>query len=157
MLQQRQIEIAVGLLICTGFFAFMVLAFKVSGLSQATGGGTYEVVARFDNIGDLKVRAPVTLAGVKVGEVASVSLDQDALSAKVILRIRTKHDHIPSHASAKILTQGILGSNYIGLSAGFAPEEDKPSYLHQGSEIEDTQSALILENLISQFLFNSKK
>lgn len=161
----RHIEIAVGAFMLAGFLAFIILAFKVSGLTSYAGSKTFEISASFDNVGDLKVRAPVTLAGVKIGEVTGIILDPESLSAKVGMRIVAGHNQIPLTSSARILTQGILGSNYIGLTPGFDDDEDeqgedkvkKPKYLHDGSEISDTTSAIILENLIGQLMFNINK
>lgn len=161
----RHIEIAVGAFMIAGFLAFIILAFKVSGLTTYSGDASFRISAAFDNVGDLKVRAPVTLAGVKIGEVTAIKLDPKSLSARVDMRIISANNQIPMSSSARILTQGILGSNYVGLTPGFDDDMDeageekvkKPKYLHEGSEISDTTSAIILENLIGQLMFNINK
>lgn len=161
----RYIEIAVGAFMLAGLMAFIVLTFKVSGLSHMIIMKTYAVTADFENIGDLKIRAPVTLAGVRIGEVEKITLDSKSLLAHVKIQLEAQHNEIPENTSARILTQGILGSSYIGLTPGLGEEaedgvnakKDKPRYLRHGSVIADTQPALILENLIGQFIFNTKK
>lgn len=145
------LEIIVGLFMIAGIVALAVLAFKVSGLSQYTSQDYYELTAYFDNIGDLKVRAPVTIAGVKVGEVAAVNLDPQTFRARVLLRIDKGQNNLPVDTTVNIYTQGLLGANYISLVPGFA---DEP--LKDGGNLVNTHSALILENLIGQFLFNLK-
>lgn len=134
------------------FLAFLVLAFKISGLSTYSGRNGYYVTAAFDNVGGLKVRAPVTIAGVRVGEVTGVNLNDTDFKAVVTMRLNAKQDKIPEDSSARILTQGLLGSNYISLTPGFDSQ-----FLHAGSQITETQPALILENLIGQLVFNLNK
>jgi len=112
----------------------------------------YSVNARFDNIGDLKVRAPVKFAGVRVGNVSSIYLEPETFKAVVNIRIFSEKTHIPKDSIASILTEGLLGSNYISLTPGFS---DK--YLNNNGSIEETHSALILEDLVGQLLFNINK
>ena len=131
-----------------GLLAFLALALKVSGLGQYNIGEVYRITATFENVGDLKVRAPVTIAGVHVGEVKRILLDKQTFRAKVTLRIAKTENNLPRDTSAAILTAGLLGANYISLTPGF---ED--AVLKEGDEITDTHQALILENLIGQFLF----
>lgn len=145
-------EIAVGIFMMLGALAFIILALKVSGLT-AVKKSSYLVNAEFDNIGDLKVRAPLTIAGVRIGEVKEIKLDAVNFKARVTLMINASQDHIPADSSASILTEGLLGSNYVSLAPGFS----EGVFLHQGSLIEDTHPALILENLISQLVFNMNK
>lgn len=148
----RTLESVVGLFMIAGVLAFAILALKVSGLSTEFSGKGYEVSALFDNVGDLKVRAPVTIGGVKVGQVVGIALDPASFRARVTLKIDANQNHIPADSSASIFTQGLLGSNYISISPGF----DETMLANQG-EIEMTHSALILENLIGQFLFSMNK
>ena len=161
MKRMQNIELYVGAFMLAGLFALFVLAFKVSGYKQTWHSGSYDVTANFDNVGDLKVRAPVTLAGVQIGEVAHIDLDKATLMAKVDMTIYGEHKKIPVDSSARILTQGILGANYIGITPGYGEavgEEDKgKQYLHDGSVVSNTTSAIILENLIGELVFNLKK
>lgn len=159
MKQQKPVEILVGLLMLLGALAFLFLALKVSGLSDITPRDCYYVTADFDNIGGLKARAPVTIAGVKVGEVKEIKLDPVTLRARTVMCMDSKQNRIPlDQTSARILTEGLLGSNYISIEpgAGDEPENKNEAFLHSGSHIQLTNSAIILENLISQFLFSLK-
>ncbi len=138
-----------GLFILAGAIALLFLALQSANLSSFSTSKTYEVRAYFDNIGGLKVRSPVKSAGVTVGRVKSVGYDNVKYEAKVVLAIDSQYE-FPTDTSAKILTSGLLGEQYIGLSPG-ADEE----ILQDGSQILITQSAVVLENLISQFLFKT--
>ena len=122
------------------------LALKVGNWSPATTHD-YEVIVNFDNIGGLTVKAPVTLAGVTIGRVASIGIDADDYSARITLQIDQAHDNLPTDTSAAILTSGLLGAQYVGLDPG--AEE---TYLEDGDRIEITQSAVVLEHLIGQIL-----
>ena len=146
----RSIDIAVGLFVALGLAALMLLALKVSGLARFGEPPGYQVAARFQNIGGLKVRSPVTLAGVRVGQVAAIRYDSETFEAVVDLRLESRFDRVPEDSSAKILTSGLLGEQYVGLEPGGAPD-----YLEDGDEIQLTQSALVLENVIGQFLFKA--
>lgn len=150
-MQKRLIEMAVGLFILAGMGAFLVLAFKVSGLSQGSQRDGYRVVAEFDNIGGLRPRAPVRIAGVKVGQIERIELQNQRFKAKVTMRLDKQENKLPLDTSASILTEGLLGANYISLTPGY--EED---VLKEGSVIATTHPALILENLIGQLLFSLK-
>lgn len=143
----KWVETAVGLFILGGVAALGFLAFKVSDTGNAGGAG-YVVTARFDNIGGLNVKAPVTLAGVRVGRVTAIDVDRDLFSAVVSMRIDAAYDNLPLDTSASILTAGLLGAQYVGLQPGGDLE-----FLADGDEIELTQSAVILENLIGRLLF----
>lgn len=148
-------DVAVGLFMLFGLLAFLFLVFQVSGLSRFAPQKMYEVTADFMNIGGLKVRAPVTVAGVKVGEVTQIVLEPGRLNAKVTMRL-DKNKPIPfDDVSARILTEGLLGSNYISIVPGFEDDPNHP-FLRAGDVIENTQEAVILENLIGQLLFNVK-
>lgn len=148
----RLVETTVGLFILGAIAAFLILAFKVSGFSIQHDEDSYRVTTEFDNIGSLKNRSPVTVAGVKVGQVKSIHLDSRTFKAIVTMAITKKENHIPSDSQASIVTAGLLGANYIELSPGFAEET-----LHEGSHIVDTQPALQLETMIGQLLFNINK
>lgn len=155
--QSRYLHISVGVLMLLGAAAFLFLAIAVSGLSSFTRAEHYPVFAEFSDIGGLKVRAPVTVAGVKVGEVSQIELVPGSLTAKVTLSLR-KDKPIPyEDVSARILTEGLLGSNYISIIPGFDSAEGQHQFLRAGDVIAKTQEAIILENLVGQLLFNIKK
>jgi phospholipid/cholesterol/gamma-HCH transport system substrate-binding protein len=146
---RKGIETLVGLFVLIGIGALVFLALKAANLGSFKGGETYEVSARFDNIGGLKARAPVRSAGVNVGRVTSITLDPKRFQGVVTMEIRTPFV-FPKDSTAKILTAGLLGDQYIGLEPG--PSEEN---LAPGQLITQTQSAVVLENLIGQFLANS--
>ncbi|NDH09047.1 MAG: outer membrane lipid asymmetry maintenance protein MlaD [Gammaproteobacteria bacterium] len=159
MPKQRQewIYISVGLFMALSFMALLFLIFQVSGIRYLSKPKTYTVYANFNDIGSLRVHAPVTVSGVKVGEVAQIKLDSQSLNARVAL-VLEKSKAIPfDDVSARILTEGLLGANYISIIPGFDAPESKHSFLQAGDEIAKTQDAMILENLIGQLLFNAKK
>lgn len=146
----RMVEIWVGLFILGGFAALFILAMRVSNLAVwDSEGSTYEVYASFENIGGLKVRSPVAIAGVRIGRVAAIDYDSQTYEAVVTLRIDAKYSQLPLDTSASILTAGLLGEQYVGLGPGGDSEN-----LKNGSHIRVTQSAVVLEQLISQLLFN---
>jgi len=148
-MNNRMVEILVGAFMAAGLVAFFFLAMQVSNLSTSGNGDGYEVTARFDNIGSLKVRSPVTMAGVRVGRVSDIGFDRRTYEAVVTLRIESEYNVIPDDSFAKIFTAGLLGEQYIGLDPGGSEK-----FLQQGSEISLTQSALVLEEIIGQFLFS---
>ena len=143
----RFIETMVGLFVVLGFLAFFMLAMRVSDLSRLTNNDGYEVSAYFENVGGLKVRAPVTVSGVRVGQVTSIVYDADRYEAQVMMRIGIEHDYFPIDTTASIYTAGLLGEQYIALEPG--AEED---VLKTGDTIEITQSALVLEEIIGKFV-----
>ena len=145
----RTIEILVGIFMAAGLVALFFLAMKVSNLSAVSAGDGYRVVAKFDNVGSLKVKAPVTMAGVRVGRVEAIVFDKQAYEAVVTLHIDESYDTIPEDTYANIFTAGLLGEQYIGLDPG--AEE---TFLVDGGQIVHTQSALVLEQMIGQFLFS---
>lgn len=149
MQSNRTIEILVGAFMAVGFVALFFLSMQVSNLSSSGGGAGYEIEARFDNIGSLKVRSPVTLAGVRIGRVGAIGFDPHTYEAVVTMRIESEYDTIPDDTFAKIFTAGLLGEQYIGLDPG-----GSESYLQDGGQISLTQSALVLEEIIGQFLFS---
>ena len=146
---RKAIETTVGLFLLIGVAAMIWLALKVGNWSPVTTHD-YEVTARFNNIGGLTVKAPVTLAGVTIGRVASIGIDADDYSARITLQIDQAHDNLPTDTSAAILTSGLLGAQYVGLDPG--AEE---TYLEDGDRIEITQSAVVLEHLIGQILIRT--
>lgn len=149
MMQSRTVEIWVGLFIAAGMAALFVLAMQVSNLTVVNTDEGYDVTARFENISGLKVRAPVTMAGVRIGRVTEVGFDPRTFEAVVTLHLSSQYNELPADTSASIFTAGLLGEQYIGLEPGGDME-----VLKDGSEIMLTQSALILEQLIGQFLFS---
>ncbi|TNF55070.1 MAG: outer membrane lipid asymmetry maintenance protein MlaD [Burkholderiales bacterium] len=148
-MNKRNLEILVGLFVLLGAAALLFLALKAANLTSfASGGDTYTVQARFDNIGGLKTRAPVRSAGVYVGRVTSVTLDAETYQGLVTMEIN-RGVQFPRDSTAKILTAGLLGDQYIGIEPGGDEQE-----LKAGDTLSRTQSAVVLENLIGQFLFN---
>ncbi len=148
MQQTRSIEVGTGLFVLLGMAALFFLTTQTTGSNTLAGSDTYQVTAQFDNVGSLKNRAPVKMSGVTIGRVKSVRFDPVTLVAEVKIEIESKYDRIPEDSDASILTSGLLGSQYIGLQAGGSELS-----LQDGSEIEFTQSAIIIENLISKYLF----
>ena len=150
---------SVGFFMLFGLLAILVMVMKVSGLTEfRSPDKAYTVRADFSDIGSLKVRAPVTIAGVKIGEVVSIELQPGDLNAKVSMKLRGDKPIPYEDVSARILTQGLLGSNYISIVPGFEnPDNLKHPFLRGGDVIAKTQEAMILENLIGQLLFNIKK
>ncbi len=145
---RKSIETMVGLFVLLGILAIAFLALKAANLASFRAGSTYTVTAKFDNIGGLKVRAPVKSAGVTVGRVTGIALDAKSYQGTVTMELE-EGVQFPDDTSAKILTSGLLGDQYIGLEPGGS---DK--YLKAGAQIKMTQSAVVLENLISQFLYS---
>lgn len=148
-MQMRTIEIIVGAFMLAGILSLAVLAVRVSGFNVGSQTDTYSVYAKFENIGGLVVRSKVTVAGVTVGQVSEITLDDRTFMAVVKMDIASDHNEISTDTTAAILTEGLLGGKYIGLTLG--AEED---VLQDGDEIFDTQSAIVLEELIGQFLLN---
>ncbi len=149
MQSNRTIEVMVGTFILAGLVALFFLAIRVSNFSGELGSDSYPLTARFDNVGGLTERAKVTIAGVRVGRVESIRFDPATFEAVVTLRIDNRYNQIPDDTFAKIYTAGLLGEQYIGLDPGGSPFPLKP-----GEEVVYTQSALVLEDMISQFLFS---
>ena len=147
-MSKKGIETLVGLFVLLGLVALTFIALKAANLASFGSRDSYTLMARFDNIGGLKPRAPVRSAGVTVGRVTSIKLDAKTFQGLVTMEV-DRDVQFPKDSSAKILTSGLLGDQYIGLEAG---GEDKN--LAAGDTIKQTQSAVVLESLISQFLFN---
>lgn len=150
MQQTRSVELGTGLFVLLGLAALFFLTTQTTGSDNFTGSDVYTVTARFDNVGSLKNRAPVAMSGVTIGRVTNVRFDGEMLDAEVTFAIDSRYDQIPDDSDASILTSGLLGSQYIGLQAG-----GSDLFLEEGSEIQFTQSAIVIENLISKYLFNS--
>ncbi len=149
MQQTRAVELGTGLFVFMGILALFFLTTRVTTFDAYAGDEGYELKARFDQIGTLKVRAPVSISGVQIGRVTGIDFDTQKLEAVVTMRIGAKYDQIPNDSDASILTAGILGGQYIGLQPGGAED-----YFADGDEILFTQSAVVLEQLISKYLFN---
>ena len=147
-MQRKSLDFWVGLFVLLGAGALMFLALKAGNMSTISFEKTYPVISRFDNIGGLKPRAPVKSAGVVVGRVGEIRFDDKSFQAMVTLNLEERYK-FPKDSTAKILTSGLLGEQYIGIEAGGDSE-----ILTAGDKITMTQSAVVLENLISQFLFN---
>lgn len=148
MVGNKSLELVVGVFVLVGIIALSWLALKVGNLSGAGFENSYSVTARFDNIGQLKVKAPITIGGVLVGRVSNIQID-DNFYAVTTLDIGSKYNNLPKDTSATILTAGLLGEQYISLEPGGDDES-----LVNGDELTLTQSAFILEKIISQFLYS---
>jgi phospholipid/cholesterol/gamma-HCH transport system substrate-binding protein len=149
MRQTRAIELSTGLFVLLGFAALFFLTTQISNRGVALGKDHgYTLTAKFEDIGGLKVGAPVSMSGVTVGRVHSIGYDTTEYKAVVKLRIDQAYDRIPDDSDAAILTAGLLGGQYVGIGPG-----GSETFLRDGSQIQLTQSAVVLENLISKFLF----
>jgi len=149
MQQTRAVELGTGLFVFMGIIALFFLTTRVSTFDAYSGEEGYELEARFDQVGTLKVRAPVSISGVQIGRVTAIDFDVEKLEAVVTMRIASRYDRIPADSDASILTSGILGGQYIGLQPGGSEE-----YFRDGDEVAFTQSAVVLEQLISKYLFS---
>lgn len=147
MKRQVKFEIGVGILVLITIIGLFFIAMKVSNFTSLQDKPTYQVSALFENIGGLKKRAPVKLSGVVIGRVSQISIDPVTYKARVLMEIDKGYDNLPLDTSAAILTSGLLGDQYVGVTPG--AEE---AYLLAGDQLEFTQSALVLEELIGQFL-----
>ena len=147
-MNRSTIDLWVGVFVVLGFAGLLFLAMKVGNLASFSTDETYQVQARFANIGGLQVRAPIKSAGVVVGRIAGIRFDNESYEAIVLMNLAATYQ-FPRDTTAKILTSGILGEQYVGLEAG-----GDGVMLKHGDRLRLTQSAVVLENLISQFLFN---
>jgi phospholipid/cholesterol/gamma-HCH transport system substrate-binding protein len=153
MPKSRTLSVGTGLFIVLGFAALLFLTTQTTSRGISFGSKPhYDVTAKFDNIGDLKVGSPVSMAGVEIGRVVGIDFDPKDYKAVVTMRISDKYNQIPSDSDASIYTQGLLGGKFVGLTAGGAE-----TYLKNKDRIDFTQSALILENLIGQLVANFAK
>jgi len=148
MMTRKELDLWVGLFAVAGIGAMLFLSLKVANLASFTNADSYQIKAKFDNIGGLKVRAAVKSAGVVVGRVGEIRFDNESFEAVVTLNLDSRYQ-FPKDSSAKILTSGLLGEQYIGLSPG-----GDSANLKSGDSLKLTQSAVVLENLISQFLYS---
>ena len=140
----------VGLFVASGIVGLFFLAMQVSNLSSFSDEDGYTITARFENSGGLKIKSPVSAAGVKIGKVSAISFDPKTYESVVQMRINTKYNTLPDDTTASIFTAGLLGEQYVNLDPGGSDE-----YLKNDGKIEITQSAIILEKAIGQFLFKS--
>jgi len=148
-MQRTAVEFVVGLFVIAGLAALSMLAFQVGNLSGTNLKDAYRVVAYFDNIGGLTVKAPVTMAGVRIGRVSDIRIDRENYRAKVEMSIEKQFDNIPKDTSAAVMTQGLLGAQYVGLEPG-----GDSTFLKNGDRILITQSAVVLEQMLGQLLFS---
>ena len=149
MRQSRAIDVSTGLFVLLGLAAIIFLVTQISNREISLRDDSYRVQARFENIGGLKVGAPVSMSGVRIGRVEAVGFDMDEFKAVVTLRIDGHYDRIPNDSDASIYTAGLLGGQYVGISPGGSDES-----LRDGDRIEFVQDAVVLENLISKYLFS---
>ena len=147
MQQTRTVELGTGLFALLGMGALFFLTTQTTGGEDFSADETFRITARFDNVGSLRPRAPVSMSGVTIGRVTRIDFDPAALDAVVTMDIDARYDQIPGDSDASILTAGLLGSQYVGLQAG-----GSEFYLEEGSEVLLTQSAIVLESLIGKFL-----
>jgi phospholipid/cholesterol/gamma-HCH transport system substrate-binding protein len=151
MQSKPALELGTGLFVLLGFVALFFLTTQLpsSGLKLTSSKKGYHVTAAFDNVGDLKSGSPVTMAGVNIGDVTDIHIDPKSYKAVATLRIDPQYNQIPDDSDASIQTQGLLGGKYIGIGAG-----GSDTFLKEGSRIEFTQSAIVLESLINKFFAN---
>jgi len=154
MRQSRTVELSAGMFVLLGFAALWFLVTQITNREAEVGSGSYQLVAKYENIGSLKVGAPVSMAGVTVGRVDAISFDQTIYKAVVKLRINPEFDRIPDDSDASIMTAGLLGGQYIGVTAG-----GSDVFLQNGGQFTLVQDAFVLEKLINQLAatFLSKK
>jgi len=148
----KSIELTVGIFVGIGLAAFFMLSMQVSNLSNLTSEGTYQIAARFENIGGLKPRSAVKVAGVRIGQVVSIDYDSSSFEAVVTMDINEKYNEFPRDTIASIYTSGLLGDQFVG----FEPGGDD-AVLKNNDEISHTQSAMVLEQIIGQFLFSKSE
>lgn len=148
MRQNRAIDVSTGLFVLLGVAAILFLVTQISNRQFSATGKGYQVVAQFDNVGGLKVGAPVKMAGVTIGRVVAIDYDMSLFKAVVHMGIDARYNEIPDDSDASIYTAGLLGGQYIGVEPGGSED-----YLEDGDQIEFVQNAIVLENLISKYLF----
>ncbi len=149
MRQTRAIEIGTGLFVLLGFAALFFLVTQITSREFGLGDAGYRLTATFDQVGGLKPGAPVSMSGVRIGRVESIAYDFSVYRALVTLRVDATYDKIPDDSDASILTAGLLGGQYLGIGPGASE-----TFFKDGDRIQFTQSAIVLENLISKFLFS---
>ncbi|OOR98137.1 outer membrane lipid asymmetry maintenance protein MlaD [Haemophilus paracuniculus] len=156
MRQSIKYEFWVGLFVLIGLGALVFLGLRVANVQGFSSEKTYTLYATFDNIGGLKVRAPIKVGGVVIGRVSDIQLDPKTYSPKVSMAINQSYDQIPDTSSLSIKTSGLLGEQYIALNVGFSIEGET-AMLKNGDTFVDTNSAMVLEDLVGQFLYGDKK
>lgn len=144
----RSQDVWVGIFVTLGIAALLFLALRASNLVDYSTGDTYRLHASFDNVGGLRARAPVTIGGVRIGRVISIDYDLENFRARVALEIDQRYDQLPEDSTASIRTAGLIGEQFVSVEPGGAPE-----VLQDGDEVELTQSAIVIEQLIGQFLY----
>lgn len=155
MRQSTKYEFWVGLFLLLGIGALAFLGLRVANVQGFGEAKSYTISATFDNIGGLKVRAPLKIGGVVIGRVTDISLDEQSYLPKVSIAINEMYKEIPENSALSIKTSGLLGEQYIALTMGF--DDGETAMLHEGSQILDTKSAMVLEDLVGQFLYGDKK
>ncbi len=151
-MMSKKIELMVGFFVALGIAALLMLSYKVAKTGISGDGETYDLYAKFSNIGGLKVRSPIKVGGVVVGRISAITLDENDYTPVVTLTINKKYNNFSDATSVSILTAGLLGEQYVGLQPGFMDES--VDILQPGDFIEDTKPALVLEELIGQLLFS---
>lgn len=154
-MQTKKFEIWVGAFLLVALVAAVFLCLKVANVTSLRSEPTYRIYATFDNIGGLKVSSPIRLGGVVIGRVDDITLDPKTYLPRVSMDIEKRYDHIPDTSSLAIRTSGLLGEQFLALNLGFDDPELGSSILKDGGTIQDTKSALVLEDLIGQFLYKS--
>src|SRR5476649_173256 len=154
-MQTKKSEIWVGVFMIIALLAVIFLCLKVAGIHSVGKVATYRISASFDNIGGLKVRSPVKVGGVVVGRVVDIMLDPKTYTPRVTMDIDETYNQIPDTSSLAIRTSGLLGEQYLSLNIGFEDPDMGTAILKEGGVIQDTKSALVLEDLIGQFLYKS--
>ncbi|MCD1124927.1 outer membrane lipid asymmetry maintenance protein MlaD [Jinshanibacter sp. LJY008] len=154
-MQSKKTEIWVGVFMLIGLCSLLFLCLKVADVKSLGNEPTYRLYATFDNIGGLKARSPVRVGGVLVGRVADITLDQKTYFPRVAIDMQQRFNHIPDTSSLSIRTSGLLGEQFLALNIGFEDEEMGTKILKDGDEVKDTKSAMVLEDLIGQFLYKS--
>ena len=149
MLQSKSVEIIVGIFVLLGLGALLMLSMKVSNLSSLGESNGYKIEAEFLNIGGLKTRSPVKMAGVVIGRVSDIYIDDKTYNAVVVMNINNEYDNIPQDSSASIYTAGLLGEQYVSLEPG-----GSETFLDAGDQINITSDAVVLEQIIGQFMYN---
>jgi phospholipid/cholesterol/gamma-HCH transport system substrate-binding protein len=150
VVSSRNVEIWVGLFVAMGMAALFMLAMQASNLASLTRSDGYLITAGFENVGGLKLRSPVTVSGVRVGRVEAIDYDDSTFEAVVSMRINSEYDSFPEDTTASIYTSGLLGEQYVALEPGGSMEN-----LGDGDRVQLTQSALVMEQVIGQFLYNA--
>ena len=151
MQNSKTLDTLVGLFVAAGVVAIFFLGMRVSNLTTFGGNDGYTISARFENSGGLKVRSPVSVAGVRIGRVSSITFDNESYQSIVTMLIEPQYNQLPDDTTASIITSGLLGEQYVGLEPGGSED-----FFQNGGEIDITQSALVLEEIIGQFLFNDE-